>query len=63
MGLIGITGGIGSGKSTVSEYLISKGYQVLDADMIGKELLKPNTPTLKEVESVFGSNIMNPDKT
>ncbi len=63
MGLIGITGGIGSGKSTVSKYLIDKGYRVLDADVIGKGLLKPNTPTIKKVEKAFGSEVMNPDGT
>ena len=41
MQIIGITGGIGSGKSTVSRYLSSKGYRVIDADQIAHDIMKP----------------------
>lgn len=50
--IIGITGGIGSGKSTVSEILRNKNYFVIDADTIAKELLN-NTEILKEIKKEF----------
>ena len=47
--IIGITGGIGSGKTTVSEILRNKGYFVIDADTIAKEILN-STEILKEIK-------------
>lgn len=56
---IGITGGIGSGKSTVTEYLISLGFHVLDADMAARELVYPDSPVIQELVEAFGVNILN----
>ncbi|MEG0292445.1 MAG: dephospho-CoA kinase [Anaerovoracaceae bacterium] len=56
---IGITGGIGSGKSTVSDYLIAKGYKVIDADKIAREIVMPGKPALKKLVEVFGESILD----
>lgn len=52
---IGLTGGIGSGKSTVSAILSQKGISIIDADKIAKALLQPGTKTYEEVEDYFGT--------
>ena len=51
--VIGLTGSIACGKSTVSQYLITHGYKVLDADCISKEALNPGTSCFFEVERLF----------
>ncbi len=61
MQLIGLTGGIGTGKSTVSEYLMKMGYKVIDADKISREIVEPNSETLKEIAKVFGEEILLED--
>lgn len=61
MKLIGLTGGIGAGKSTVSDYLKQKGYPVLDADLVAREIVEPGTETLSELSRTFGEEILNPD--
>ncbi len=58
MKVIGITGGIGSGKSTVSSYLIELGYEVLDADKIAREIVKKGSPLLSKLADIFGSQIL-----
>ena len=60
---IGITGGIGSGKSTVSEYLMKHGYDVIDCDKIAKEIVEPEFGLLKKLELLLGSEILKPDGT
>ena len=63
MKLIGLTGGIGAGKSTVSDYLKQKGYPVLDADLVAREIVEPGTETLSELSRTFGEEILNPDRS
>lgn len=63
MKTIGITGGIGSGKSTVTEFLKSKNYPVIDADIIAREIVEPGTEVLAKLVSHFGVSILNPDGT
>jgi len=63
MKIIGLTGGIGSGKSTVSAYLSEKGYTVIDADKIAREIVMPGEPALYELVSVFSNDILNEDGT
>ncbi len=58
--VIGLTGGIGSGKSTVSQYLAELGAVILDADKVGHEAFKPNTQTWHEVVAAFGKQIVTP---
>ena len=52
--VIGITGGIGTGKSTAAEYLIDKGFALIDADQIGRDLTAEGQPILEEIEEMFG---------
>lgn len=63
MKIIGITGGIGSGKTTVTEFLKAKGYQVVDADMVSREIVEPGTTVLGELVSHFGASILQSDGT
>ncbi|WP_312091750.1 dephospho-CoA kinase [Aminipila sp.] len=61
MRIIGLTGGIGSGKSTVSNYLTQKGFAIIDADKIAREIVEPESETLFKLSECFGSNILNSD--
>jgi dephospho-CoA kinase len=61
MKLIGLTGGIGSGKTTVSEYLIQLGYKVLDADQVAREILAPGGEPLKRLVEALGKDILLSD--
>ncbi|MBI4303906.1 MAG: dephospho-CoA kinase [Chloroflexi bacterium] len=58
--VIGLTGGIGSGKSTVSHYLQELGAIVIDADKVGHEAFKPDTEAWCEVVATFGKEILKP---
>jgi dephospho-CoA kinase len=61
--LIGLTGGIGSGKSTVSALLAERGAVVIDADAITRELQQPGTPVLDAMVARFGPGILAADGT
>lgn len=61
MRLIGLTGGIGAGKSTVSAGLAAKGAVVVDADAIVRELQQPGTVVFTEMVERFGPGIVAPD--
>lgn len=63
MYVIGLTGGIGSGKSTVAEMLREKGAVILAADQVGHEVYQPGTPAWKEVVEAFGQGVVAPDGT
>lgn len=58
MEVIGLTGGIGTGKSTASEYLAEKGFAIVDADKIAREVVEPGEPLLTKLEMAFGSKIL-----
>ena len=58
--VIGLTGGIGSGKSTVSQYLAELGAVIIDADKVGHEAFKPDTEAWHEVVATFGREILTP---
>jgi dephospho-CoA kinase len=58
---IGLTGGIGSGKSTVSALLAARGAVVIDADRIAREVVEPGTPGLAAVVDAFGGQILAAD--
>ena len=60
MKIIGLTGGIGSGKSTVSRFLTELGAVVIDADKIGHEVFQPGTEAWREVVATFGERILTP---
>ncbi len=63
--MIGLTGGIGTGKTTVSDYLIQKGYPVIDADKMARELLNGRTETslqvIRKVTEAFGEDVLQED--
>ena len=59
MKVIGLTGGIGTGKSTVSEYMAQKGCLILDADKISRSMTDKNAPALKTIAEVFGSEFVD----
>ena len=62
--IIGLTGGIGSGKSTVSEYLSKNmGLTIIDADQIARDVTRPGQETLLKLREAFGSEIINDDGT
>ena len=58
MKVIGLTGGIGSGKSTVSQFLAELGIVILDADKVGHEALKPGSELWEQVVNEFGKSIV-----
>jgi dephospho-CoA kinase len=58
---IGLTGGIGSGKSTVAALLAARGAQVVDADAIAREVVEPGTPGLAAVVAEFGPGVLTAD--
>lgn len=58
---IGLTGSIATGKSTVSKYLIKKGYKVVDADKITHELMKKDNINYVEIVKHFGNSILDKD--
>ena len=60
MKVIGLTGGIGSAKSTVSQFLAELGAVIIDADKVGHEAYKPDTEVWREVVAAFGKQILTP---
>jgi dephospho-CoA kinase len=58
---IGLTGGIGAGKSEVSRRLAAQGAIVIDADLIAREVVAPGTSGLAEVTAAFGPGVLGPD--
>jgi dephospho-CoA kinase len=60
MGVIGLTGGIATGKSTVARMLAARGAAVVDADRIAREVVAPGTPGLAAVIDEFGAEVLGP---
>ncbi|MEU8624168.1 dephospho-CoA kinase [Streptomyces sp. NPDC048669] len=60
---VGLTGGIGAGKSEVSRLLVGHGAVLVDADRIAREVVEPGTPGLAALVEAFGTGILNPDGT
>lgn len=58
---VGLTGGIGAGKSEVSRLLAGYGAVVVDADRIAREVVEPGTPGLAAVVEAFGTSVLTPD--
>ena len=61
MAVVGLTGGIGSGKSTVARLFGALGVHWVDADDVAREVVEPGTPALKKIEEHFGQEILMPD--
>ncbi|MEU3610311.1 dephospho-CoA kinase [Streptomyces sp. NPDC035033] len=60
---VGLTGGIGAGKSEVSRLLVSYGAVLIDADRIAREVVEPGTPGLAAVVAAFGEEVLTEDGT
>jgi dephospho-CoA kinase len=58
---VGLTGGIGSGKSTVSRLLDERGALVIDSDLLAREVVAPGTPGLAAIADAFGDEVLTPD--
>ena len=61
MFLVGLTGGMGAGKSTVARMLERRGAVVIDADILARQALLPGTPGYTKVTELFGPDIIGPD--
>ncbi|HHQ4928384.1 TPA: dephospho-CoA kinase [Aeromonas hydrophila] len=61
MYVVAITGGIGSGKTTVANQFAELGIEVVDADVIAREVVEPGTPALAAIAAHFGSEVITPD--
>lgn len=63
MRVVGLTGGIATGKSTAARILSALGAQVIDADAIAREIVSPGQPALAEIVQAFGREMLQPDGT
>lgn len=61
--IVGLTGGIATGKSLVSAEMKRLGARVIDADEIAREVVEPGRPAYDEIKAVFGEGLLNPDGT
>ena len=61
--VVGITGGIGSGKTAVSDRFAARGIKVVDADVASRVVVEPGRPALAEIEAHFGRGVINDDGT
>ena len=59
--VVALTGGIGCGKSVVSDHFAALGMPVIDTDIIAREQVAPGSPALLEIHSVFGPAVITPD--
>jgi dephospho-CoA kinase len=61
--VVGLTGGIATGKSTVSNLLRARGVPLIDADLIARQVVEPGTPALDKIKGHFGDGVIQPDGT
>jgi len=61
MNLIGLTGGVGMGKTTAANLLQQRGLPVVDTDVLAREVVEPGKPAWEEIQRVFGHDITAPD--
>ncbi len=61
--VVGLTGPIGSGKSTVAKIFCDNGYKLIDADVLARKVVEKGSKTLSELAKCFGEDIINPDGT
>ena len=61
--VVGLTGGMASGKSVASKTLRDLGLPIIDADLIAREMVKPNEAGYRDIVDHFGKGILNPDQT
>ncbi|MHA7841616.1 MAG: dephospho-CoA kinase [Gammaproteobacteria bacterium] len=58
--VVGLTGGVGSGKSTVAQYFAQQGVPIIDTDTLARDVVKPGTPALAAIVQHFGASILLP---
>lgn len=63
MKIIGLTGGIASGKSTVARYFVEQGIPLVYADIVAHEIMEVGTPAYNDIVDVFGTSVLSEDKT
>jgi dephospho-CoA kinase len=61
MKVLGLTGGVGMGKTTVAQFLAESGAQVIDTDLIARDLVEPGEPALQEIQATFGPAVIAAD--
>ncbi|QSX40533.1 dephospho-CoA kinase [Shewanella cyperi] len=61
--LVGLTGGIGSGKTTVANGFLTHGIKLVDADIVAREVVEPGSPGLEQIRAHFGNSVINGDGT
>jgi len=61
--LVGLTGGVATGKSTVAEMFKQCGAVVIDADQLARDVVEPGKPAWREIVKTFGKTILNPDRS
>ncbi|MDE3066803.1 MAG: dephospho-CoA kinase [Verrucomicrobiota bacterium] len=59
--VLGLTGGLGMGKSVAAGFFRERGARVVDADELARELVQPGRPALAEIQSAFGASVITPD--
>ena len=59
--ILGVTGGIGSGKSAATQWFESQGIQVVDADIVAREVVEKGQPALQKIQQAFGDWVLQPD--
>jgi dephospho-CoA kinase len=57
--IVGVTGGVGSGKSTVVRFLAGEGWHVIDVDILAREIIETNHRVLEEIKTAFGKEFIN----
>ena len=57
--IIGLTGGIGSGKTAVSDSFAEKGITIVDADLVSRQVVEPGTPALEKIKEHFGAEVID----
>ncbi len=63
MKLLGLTGGIGMGKSACAELLAARGLPVVDTDQLARQVVQPGQPALAEIQRAFGHELVGPGET
>lgn len=61
MKLLGLTGGVGMGKSTAAEILAGRGIPLTDSDVLARQIVEPGEPALEDIRSAFGDAVIAPD--
>jgi dephospho-CoA kinase len=59
--VVGVAGGIGSGKTAVTDVMGARGAIVIDADVIARDIVAPGSPCLEEIRSAFGDHVLHED--